>query len=157
MAELYITKLADRMAFFHAALAAKFDNIYALSDGSFTKFMPLPAYLRMVMEFHDHLDAHHSIEETYVFPVLAQKMPSFAENEQHKKSHKVIHAGLDKLKDLATSWKSEPTTFSPAILRSCLDEFKTPLFNHLSEEVRDLSGENLKKYYTLEEVDRLPM
>ncbi|KAJ1304764.1 hypothetical protein OPQ81_005902 [Rhizoctonia solani] len=150
-------RLADRMAFFHAALAAKFDSIYAFSDGSFAKIMSLPAYLQMVMEFHDHLDTHHSIEETYVFPVLAQKMPSFANNERHKNSHKVIHGGLDKLKDLVTGWKAEPTTFSPTTLRSCLDEFKPPLFKHLEEEVRDLSAENLKKYYTLEEVDRLPM
>ncbi|KAF8678455.1 Hemerythrin HHE cation binding domain [Rhizoctonia solani] len=150
-------RLADRMAYFHTALATKFDNIYALSDGSFAKVMSLPVYLRMVMEFHDHLDAHHSIEEVYVFPVLAQKMPNFADNERHKNSHKVIHSGLDKLKDLVAGWKAEPTTFSPGTLRSCLDEFKTPLFKHLSEEVRDLSGENLKKYYTLEEVDRLPM
>ncbi|ELU42723.1 hypothetical protein AG1IA_03248 [Rhizoctonia solani AG-1 IA] len=130
-------RLADRMAYFHTALATKFDNIYAVD-----------------------LDAHHSIEEVYVFPVLAQKMPNFADNERHKNSHKVIHSGaigLDKLKDLVAGWKAEPTTFSPGTLRSCLDEFKTPLFKHLSEEVRDLSGENLKKYYTLEEVDRLPI
>ncbi|KEP54559.1 hemerythrin HHE cation-binding domain protein [Rhizoctonia solani 123E] len=133
------------------------DSIYAFSDGSFAKIMPLPAYLRMIMEFHDHLDMHHNIEETYVFPVLAQKMPNFANNERHKNSHKVIHAGLDKLKNLVTGWKEVPTTFSPATLRSCLDEFKPPLFKHLEEEVRDLSAENLKKYYTLEEVDRLPM
>ncbi|CUA66668.1 hypothetical protein RSOLAG22IIIB_00109 [Rhizoctonia solani] len=150
-------RLADRMAYFHEALAAKFDSIYAFSDGSFAKIMPLPAYLRMIMDFHDHLDTHHNIEETYVFPVLAQKMSSFASNERHKNSHKVIHAGLDKLRDLVTGWKEEPTTFSPATLRSCLDEFKTPLFKHLEEEVRDLSAENLKKYYTLEEIDRLPM
>ncbi|KAL5631272.1 hypothetical protein ACGC1H_006954 [Rhizoctonia solani] len=128
-------RLADRMAFFHAALAAKFDSIYAFSDGSFARIMPLPAYLRMIMEFHDHLDMHHNIEETYVFPVLAQKMPNFASNERHKNSHKVIHAGLDKLKDLVTGWKEVPTTFSPATLRSCLDEFKSPLFKHLEEEV----------------------
>ncbi|CAE6438711.1 unnamed protein product [Rhizoctonia solani] len=133
------------------------DSIYAFSDGSFARIMPLPAYLRMIMEFHDHLDMHHNIEETYVFPVLAQKMPNFASNERHKNSHKVIHAGLDKLKDLVTGWKEVPTTFSPATLRSCLDEFKSPLFKHLEEEVRDLSAENLKKYYTLEEVDHLPM
>jgi hypothetical protein len=26
--------------------------------------------------------------------VLAQKMPGFANNERHKNSHKVIHAGM---------------------------------------------------------------
>ncbi|KAG8706964.1 hypothetical protein FRC08_000771 [Ceratobasidium sp. 394] len=127
------------------------------SDGSFAKIMTLPAYLRMITQFHEHLEAHHSIEETYVFPVLAQRMPSFANNERHKNAHKVIHKGLDKLQGLASSWKEDPTTFSPAALRTCMDEFRKPLFTHLEEEVRDLSAENVKKYYTLEELDRLPM
>ncbi|KAG8681222.1 hypothetical protein FRC09_017664, partial [Ceratobasidium sp. 395] len=64
---------------------------------------------------------------------------------------------LDKLQSLASSWKEDPTAFSPIILRACMDEFRKPLFTHLDEEVRDLSAENLKKYYTLEELDRLPM
>lgn len=28
---------------------------------------------------------------------------------------------------------------------------------HLDEEVQDLSAENLKKYWTLEELDKIPM
>ncbi|QRW08279.1 Hemerythrin HHE cation binding domain [Ceratobasidium sp. AG-Ba] len=153
-------RLADRMSYFHSRLGAEFDTIYSFSDGSFAKIMTLQAYLRMVMQFYEHLNAHHSIEEVYVFPVLAQKMPNFANNEKHKNSHKVIHKGelrLDKLEGLASSWEKEPTTFSPDTLRACLDEFRKPLFTHLDEEVRDLSAESLKKYYTLEEVDRLPM
>lgn len=145
------------MSYFHSWLGAEFDTVYSFSDGSFAKTMTLQAYLRMVMQFHGHLCAHHDIEETYVFPVLARKMPSFADNEKHKSSHKVIHEGLDKLETLAASWKKEPTTFSPDTLRACLDEFRKPLFTHLDEEVRDLSSENLKKYYSLEEVDQLPM
>ncbi|KAF8609000.1 hypothetical protein BDV93DRAFT_519027 [Ceratobasidium sp. AG-I] len=129
-------RLADRMNFFHAALGAKFDNIYALSDGSFAGLgISLQMYLRLIMQFHEHLNGHHGIEEAYVFPVLAQRMPSFANGERHKNAHKVIHAGLDKLEKLASSWEEEPSTFSPAILRACLDEFRTPLFTHLEEEV----------------------
>lgn len=43
--------------------------------------------------------------------------------------------GLDKLQKLVLSWEEEPSTFSPAALRACLDEFRTPLFTHLEEEV----------------------
>lgn len=106
----------------------------------------------MCVDYSSDLDTHHSIEEAYVFPVLAQRMPSFSNNERHKNAHKVIHAGklqqatcfctriqlalgLDKLKGLATAWGKDPTTFSPTVLRACLDEFKTPLFKHLGEEV----------------------
>ena len=30
----------------------------------------------------------------YIFPELAKKMPQFAEDEQHKKSHEGIHDGM---------------------------------------------------------------
>ena len=40
---------------------------------------------------------HHRIEEAYIFPVLARKMPQFKagarEAGEHLKSHKAIHDG----------------------------------------------------------------
>ena len=35
--------------------------------------------------------------------------------------------------------------------------YRDVLMRHLDEEVADLSGENLKKYFTLEELDKIPM
>lgn len=39
------------------------------------------------------LNTHHGIEEAYVFPELAKRMPNFANGDRHKNAHKVIHAG----------------------------------------------------------------
>jgi hypothetical protein len=39
------------------------------------------------------LDFHHRIEETHIFPVLAKRMPAFAKNDQHIRSHRDIHKG----------------------------------------------------------------
>jgi hypothetical protein len=74
--------------------------------------MSLQAYLRIIAQFHERgsispwctkldyhtipssdLNGHHGIEEAYVFPVLAQRMPNFANDERHKNAHKVIHKG----------------------------------------------------------------
>jgi len=40
-------------------------------------------------------------------------------------------------------------------MRVCLDSFREVLFKHLDEEVADLLGENLRKYWTLEVVERI--
>jgi hypothetical protein len=42
-------------------------------------------------------------------------------------------------------------------MRACLDGFREVLFTHLDEEVNDLRGENMKKYWTLEELEAIPM
>lgn len=42
-------------------------------------------------------------------------------------------------------------------MRACLDGFREVLFTHLDEEVKDLEGENLKKYFSLEELESIPM
>lgn len=85
------------------------------------------------------------------------------------------HVGLEKLSSLLAKWRKSPSTYSPSEMRSCLDGFREVLFYHLDEEVSssrsrwqmykfyhhqqvaDLRGENLKKYFTLEEIERLPV
>ncbi|KAK1235022.1 hypothetical protein PQX77_001764 [Marasmius sp. AFHP31] len=100
---------------------------------------------------------HHTIEERHVFPILATKMSEFSNDSEHLKSHRGIHDGMDKLQQLVGKWKREPTSYSPEEMRACLDSFRDVLFNHLDQEVADLKGENLKKYWTLEELEDMNM
>jgi len=146
------------MEHFHNYFKNEFNHIYQLADGSFQKYnMSLPMYLREADSLKKHLETHHTIEERYIFPELAKKMPSFAENEQHRNSHKGIHDGLDRLSALTHEFRENPTTYTPERMRECLDSFKDVLMHHLDEEVEDLAAENLKKYFTLEELERIPM
>ncbi|KAF8585884.1 hypothetical protein K439DRAFT_1646473 [Ramaria rubella] len=150
--------MATRMQSFHLFLKYEYDEIYALADGKFNnRGMSLTMFLQTASEFRRHLESHHTIEETYIFPVLAQKMPAFRDNEQHRNNHKQIHDGLDALSALIKRFRSAPTTYSPAELRDCLDGFRDVLVRHLDEEVNDLRGENMRKYWTLEEVDQMPI
>lgn len=64
---------------------------------------------------------------------------------------------MDELGGLVKAWKKEPSTYSPTAMRACLDGFRKVLYEHLDQEVEDLKGENLKKYFTLEEIERLPI
>jgi len=110
-----------------------------------------------VQSFTAHLETHHNIEERHIFPVLAQRMPEFRENEKHKTSHKQIHDGIDSVNLLVAKWKDDPSTYKPDELRAALDSFREPLYRHLAEEVESLSAPNMRKYWTLEELARLPM
>ncbi|EDR08837.1 uncharacterized protein LACBIDRAFT_249253, partial [Laccaria bicolor S238N-H82] len=121
--------------------------------------LSLSSYLNTGEQMNQHLTMHHTIEEQHLFPILAQKMPQFAKDKDgaHLSSHKGIHDGLEKLSSLLAKWRKSPSTYSPSEMRNCLDGFREVLFRHLDEEVSNLRGENLKKYFTLEEVERFPV
>jgi len=146
--------MSDHMDYFHQGFKRDFNSIYEMADGSFNKYgLSLPRFLQQATGLINHLNTHHSIEEAYIFPKLAVKMPAF--KDEHLKSHKGIHKGLDELEALVTKYKNDPTSYDPAELRACLDSFRDVLFRHLDEEVADLQGENLRKYFTLKEVERI--
>jgi len=158
MEERRWNQLAERMNVFHEHFKREFNEIYALADGSFNKKgMSLRLYLRKADELCEYLTLHHTIEERRIFPVLAKKMPEFRSNQAHIKSHQGIHKGLDALEALLKKWKADPKEYSPEDMKACLDSWREVLFVHLDEEVRDLSGENMKKYWTLQELERIPM
>lgn len=55
-------------------------------------------YLRESETLAHHLDMHHRIEEAYIFPLLAKRMPQFADGAGSRKgahivSHAQIHEG----------------------------------------------------------------
>jgi hemerythrin-like domain-containing protein len=148
------------MSHFHEHFKREFNDIYDMADGSFNKRgMSLQLYLRQANSLNSHLTMHHTIEEREIFPILGERMPPFAINGEHGgahlMSHEGIHEGLVKLEELVRKFKSDPTSYSPKEMRDCLDGFRQVLFEHLDEEVEDLKGENLKKYWTLEEIRKI--
>jgi len=148
-------KLADLMDVYHESFRRDFNTLQESADGSFNqRGMSLPMFLNVATSLIRRLDMHHMVEESSLFPMLAQRMPEFSQNEKHKTSHKQIHDGLDKLSALVKKWKKDTTTYSPSELLACLESFREVLFRHLDEEVSDIGGENMRKYWTLDEMDR---
>ena len=89
--------------------------------------------------------------------MLAQRIPAFRKELELLTQHKQIHAGLDKLEEYLDEVKTSKRDLRLDELKVILDSFGPVLFAHLDDEVKQLSPENLRKYYTLEEVKRLPM
>ncbi|PVG00330.1 hypothetical protein CPB86DRAFT_782658 [Serendipita vermifera] len=148
--------LATKMQYFHDYLQGEYETAYELADGSFNKRgMSLLMFLDLVDDFRIHLTTHHDIEEAHVFPRLATRMPEFRPNEKHKNSHKKIHDGLDRVEIVVKEFKENPSSYKPEVLREALDSFREPLYTHLAEEVESLSAENMRKYWSLQDIARL--
>ena len=86
----------------------------------------------------------------------------------------IFITGLLNLEKLVEKWTEAPFTYSPTEMRECLDGFREILFHHLDEEVgglvlrfsvlinqhtkvADLRGENLVKYMTLADLEKIPI
>ncbi|KAK8854882.1 hypothetical protein IAR55_003621 [Kwoniella newhampshirensis] len=155
-------RLADHMDQFHNHFRYEFKRIYELADGSFHKEgMTLARFLREAQQLAHHLEMHHRIE-TYIFPILAKKMPQFKqgsrESGQHLQSHKKIHEGLEKYEAFLSTNLANPSKYDATELRGILDGFRDVLLTHLDEEVHDLGAESMKAAgWTLDEIRRVPM
>lgn len=113
--------------------------------------------IMMGLQFCSQLDFHHSIEEQHVFPVLAKKMPEFRKELDLLRQHKQIHAGLEKLEAYLESCRSGEEDMRRDEVHRLMKCFGEVLWKHLDEEVKTLRAENMRKYWSLEEMRRLPM
>lgn len=105
---------------------------------------------------------HHRIEETYVFPLLAVKMPAFRDTAvgrgDHIEAHRGIHDGLTQYDAYLSEVADSPSSYDGVRLRAIMDGFRDVLFSHLDAEVRDIGAESLQRHgFTLDELRQFPM
>lgn len=99
---------------------------------------------------------HHTIEEQYVFPYLAERMASFRQELELLTQHKQIHAGLEQFDSYLEDCSAGRRELRLAELKELMDSFGDVLFAHLADEVEQLGAENMRKYWSMEEVQKMP-
>jgi hemerythrin-like domain-containing protein len=100
---------------------------------------------------------HHGIEERHFFPVLARKMPAFQKELELLTHHKMIHAGLVKLQVYLEECKAGERELRLQELKIIMDTFGDVLWTHLDAEVKQLEAENMRKFWSLDEMRAMPM
>ena len=117
--------------------------------------MSIRQFLHTGLEFCNHLEMHHGIEERHVFPLLGKKMPAFRKELELLAQHKEIHQGLEKFQEYLENCQSGEKELKLVEMKRLMDEFGDVLWRHLDEEVKELGAENMRKYWTLEEMRTL--
>ncbi len=84
-------------------------------------------------------------------------MPAFQKELELLTQHKQIHNGLDKFESYIDDCKAGKRDMRMDELKNIMDSFGTVLWAHLQDEVDQLSVDNMRKYWSLDEVRRLPM
>lgn len=119
--------------------------------------MSIRQFLSTGLEFCSHLEAHHSIEETYVFPMLSRRMPQFQKREHLLEQHKEIHKGLDVFQEYLEKCRGGERELRLEELKGIMDGFGKVLWTHLDDEVSTLGAENMRKYWSMREMNEMPM
>ena len=89
--------------------------------------------------------------------VLAKKMDAFREELELLTHHKLIHIGLEKLEKYLEDCKFGETELRMSQLKDIMDSFGAVLWEHLDAEVKQLGAENMRKYWSIKEMQRMPM
>lgn len=151
-------RMAEHMDMFHEHFRQTWNTLYkACEAGKRPGGMSIRSFLNTAEEFCHHLTMHHTIEEQHIFPVLARKQPAFRKELELLEHHKRIHEGLEKLEEYLAQCRSGEKELRLAEMKEKMDVFGAVLWEHLDAEVHELRAENMRKYWTLEEMRRMPM
>ncbi|KAL7921485.1 hypothetical protein ACQKWADRAFT_295196 [Trichoderma austrokoningii] len=152
-------RLADKMNWFHNNFRQSWNVLWqACTTGRRPQGMSLKQLLHIGTEFAEHLTMHHRIEETYFFPMLAKRMPEFdPKNGDLVRQHAQIHEGLEGFEAYIGQCLRGETDFELGVLKAKMESWGGVLWAHLDDEVRSLGAENMRKFWTLQEVQRFNM
>ncbi|EON99132.1 hypothetical protein UCRPA7_5362 [Phaeoacremonium minimum UCRPA7] len=156
-------RLAQQMDYFHEHFRRSWNLLYnACSSGRRPANMSLKQFIDEGLHFTQYLTAHHNIEETYLFPLLARKMPEFKSGPgkgaaELLRQHREIHAGMDVFEDYLRRCRNRETELEMSVLKEKMETWGAVLWKHLDQEVKTLGAENMRKYWSIEEVRSLPI
>jgi len=149
-------RLADQMNLYHNHFRNEWTTLYSACEaGKRPSNLSIRQFLQKGLDFASMLSMHHGIEESYVFPILARKMPAFQKELHLLTQHKEIHKGLDVFEEYLEGCKKKQRELRLGELKDIMDGFGGVLWTHLDDEVMQLGAKNMKKYWSGEEMDGL--
>ncbi|KAI1409473.1 hypothetical protein F5Y13DRAFT_169897 [Hypoxylon sp. FL1857] len=161
-------RLAEHMDVFHAHFRTSWNALWAAACAGNSKSKASSRAGRSIINdglaFISQLEMHHSIEETYIFPILARRMPEFRTDGKGAKGaaellqqHREIHDGMEGMRKYLRACRDGEKELDMATLKSQMESWGSVLWKHLDQEVETLGAENMRKYWTVEEIRRIPM
>ena len=152
------SRMAETMTYYHNHFKSTYALLYsACSSNARPAGMSIAAFLRTAADFVQNLEMHHGIEEAHIYPLLGQRMPAFRDEKDLLGQHKMIHEGLDKLEEYVKDCKRGKRELRLGEMKGLLEGFGETLGKHLDEEVENLGAQEMRKYWSLEEMKGMPM
>jgi hemerythrin-like domain-containing protein len=149
--------MAEHMDQYHSSFRRTWSTLHsACSANKRPSNLSLAQFLALALSFCAALETHHRIEESHIFPVLATRMPAFRQELELLTQHTEIHAGLERLEAYVGECKRGERELRLREMGEVLDSFGKVLWTHLESEVAQLGAENMRRFWTVEEMGRMP-
>jgi hypothetical protein len=71
--------------------------------------------------------------------------------------HRQIHAGMDVFEEYLRKCRNRETELELSVMKEKMDLWGEVLLKHLDQEVQTLGAENMRKYWTIQEIRQIPM
>jgi iron-sulfur cluster repair protein YtfE (RIC family) len=151
-------RMAEHMDYFHNHFRHTWTlMMQACEKNKRPDGMSIRQFIQTGLQLCSQLTMHHGIEEQHIFPVLARKMPAFQKELELLTQHKEIHKGLDKLEEYLSACREGERELRMGELKGIMESFGEVLWQHLDDEVKQLGAENMRRFWTKEEMARMPM
>lgn len=156
-------RMAEHMDMFHEHFRQSWNLLWdACEAGRRPAGTSLRVFVGEGLDLVRYLTAHHNIEEAHIFPVLARRMPEFRKGgaggaAELLRQHRAIHHGMDVLEAYLRAVRNGDLELDLAVLKTKMESWRDVLWTHLDQEVKTLGAENMRKYWSLAEMRRMPM
>lgn len=146
-------RLAVMMEAYHTHFRHTWTMLYkTASTGERPAGISTRQYLSYGLQLCRQLTMHHTIEEQYVFPELAERMPIFGDHDHLVSQHHEIHVGIEKMEEYVRACLYGEKDLRMEELKEIMDSFGDVLWTHLALEVKQLEAESMRKYWTKQEI-----
>ncbi|KAF4120342.1 hypothetical protein GMORB2_3143 [Geosmithia morbida] len=149
-------RLAEKMDLLHNNFRRSWNLLWSACEANRRpRGMTLKQFINEGLRFAEHLTMHHDIEEQHVFPHLGLRMPEFRGDLQGQ--HAQIHRGLVGFETYLRDCTSGRKDFELSALHENMKSWSNILWTHLDDEVKVLGAENMRRYWSKEDMQRMPM
>ena len=84
-------------------------------------------------------------------------MPAFQKELELLTQHEQIHQGLGRLQKYLERCKDGEIDLKLVEMKGIMETFGDVLWTHMDDEVKQLGAEYMRKYWTVKEMQRMPM
>ncbi|RJE21828.1 hypothetical protein PHISCL_05847 [Aspergillus sclerotialis] len=105
--------------------------------------------------FCRQLQTQNQLEESRIFPYLAQRMPEFGPNSGFRRDHRRLNDSVAELRRYLRGCLRYEEKLNLNRLGLLIHRVRTVLHTHFEKELEAVSGHNMRKYWSLEEMENV--
>ncbi|KAH7018610.1 hemerythrin HHE cation binding domain-containing protein [Microdochium trichocladiopsis] len=133
-----VTQLSTEMVNVHNCIIRGLNSIYL--QAPHIKPKDEKTFLNYVEQWYNLVHAHHSSEESHIFPILETMAGEKGIMDANIEQHQIFEKGVEALHTYIKACLIDQEAYDGAKVQKLVDGFGKDLFDHLRDEITTLMG-----------------